>query len=329
MERNNSPSNLKQLLPSLPNELLEKILQHVDTDNLKPFLFLNKFSFRLVQKQVHKKVIFPSKQGITESDVIGFFERYGESVRTIVFPDELPVGAAIYAAIAQYCPKVSFLYSTNNESIGTLKNLCHSFKNVSFMTPLQDDERDYYFPNFRKTLNFYQLSDGRHMVFYRALKEKVVVFSRKKRFYAGANQPSSARISILQLFEGISSEFNHRNTFDSIFLSRIQVLHIRWPKNQAPLNSSQAQLLSRYCANVRVLAASAINKGALRLILNEWHSLASIIISSFLSDDIPQKIHSVNRVAINTIRNHKRVWYLDESSFNYMPYYFIGLYTNV
>ncbi|KAI8985174.1 hypothetical protein BDB01DRAFT_789189 [Pilobolus umbonatus] len=289
-----------------PNELLMLVIDFTEREYLSTYLFVSRFTFNLVHQRVYNKVIFSDNQGITEDDVISFCELYGPSLETIKLPSSITFSDDACLLLLQLCPKLNFL-QTNilPKQLKYILNFMHPF--MSFMVTHIPSEQinaeyiDAFEAPFQST-NFFPCCTSFFTFPSEIIPEKGSI-TQINHYY---HHPGALRNAILPTF-GSDLLSLTLNPFDL-------------------LTASVATSIVSKCPRLRYLAVPSVKAEGLWVLLRWCHTLATIIVGEdedYEESDDDTVAHPRllryrnhrrltmdmdNEKAIETIRNHKRVW---------------------
>ncbi|KAI7904888.1 uncharacterized protein BX663DRAFT_484960 [Cokeromyces recurvatus] len=309
-------------MTSLPNELLQRIIELTDQEYRIPYLFVCKFTFHLVRQRVYKKVIFPDDQDIKGIEIITFCQLYGLSLETIKLPQAKYFPDKVYQDILLLCPHLNFLQSNiHPKQLVECKpkmclNTCFMVTNLPYHLLMvhTDDEED--------TLPIFN-SNCQITVYFDCCPS---LFIFPSEFMPGK--------SLTQ----ISHYFHHPGALSNAILPTFGSDLLSLTLNPYDvLTSTVARLIVAKCTKLRYLVAPSVKAEGLWMLLRWCHTLAAIIVGydrnslPFNDEDFLQEMVDYNRHlqsrqaltelenerAVETIRHHKRVWCVHPNVYEY------------
>ncbi|GAA5798468.1 hypothetical protein EDC94DRAFT_654977 [Helicostylum pulchrum] len=299
-------------MTSLPNELLMRIIQLTDEQDLTEYLFVCKYTFHLVRQRVYKKVIFPDTQ-VTESDVISFFKLYANSIETVKLPQCHEFSTLVYEYILIHCPRLDFLQSSiYPKQLNRLKYLMRS--STCFMiTEIPVD-----------------LITHHDLDTFHSSVQTTTYFPCCPSFFIFPSELIPEKNSPLTQ---ISHYFHHPGALSNAILPTFGSDLIALTLNPYDvLTASVARLIVAKCPRLRYLVVPSVKAEGLWMLLRWCHTLAAIVVgddnSGMINEEEEEEeeeeqdhtrrlfIEIENQRSVETIQNHKRVWCVHSSFLN-------------
>ncbi|KAI9485939.1 MAG: hypothetical protein EXX96DRAFT_547081 [Benjaminiella poitrasii] len=316
-------------MASLPNELLQRIIELTDHAYIAPYIFVSKYTFQLVRQRVYRKVIFPDEQDIDGTDIITFCQLYGSSLETIKLPQAHYFSDEVYHHILTLCPNLNFLQSSIYP------------KQLARCIPP---------PKLPLTTCFMITELPCHLVSAGNQEDDILsLFSNDQSattaayyfdccssFFVFPNEVLPSK-TLTQ----ISHYFHHPGALSNAILPTFGSDLLALTLNPYDLlTSSVAQLIVAKCPKLRYLVVPSVKAEGLWMLLRWCHTLAAIIVGydrnslPFDDDDDMFFRHEMahynrhfqsrqtlteieNERAVETIRHHKRVWCVHSNTYEY------------
>lgn len=309
-------------MTSLPNELIQHIVQFTDQAHLTPFLFVCNYTFQLARQRVYKKVIFPNDRSIEAQVVLLFCQTYGQSLETIKLPQARYFEDAFYQQILTLCPRLDFLQSNiyPKQLVQCIPYMRHATCFLATDLPSH-------------LLAVEEESDDPLAVFQHT-HQTTTYFPCCPSFLIFPNEiPAQNTTTLTQ----ISHYFHHPGALSNAILPTFGADLLALTLNPYDvLTASIARLIVAKCPRLRYLVVPIVKAEGLWMLLRWCHTLAAIIVGydesssmSFDEDEEEQEpiptssgysrsilAEIENERAVETIQHHKRVWCIHYNNYN-------------
>ncbi|KAI8326957.1 hypothetical protein EDC96DRAFT_511036 [Choanephora cucurbitarum] len=270
-------------MTSLPNELLQNIIQLTEQPYLSPWLFVCKYTFQLVRHYAYKKVIFPDK-GIDAQTILSFCEIYGYSIETIKLPRQHYFPDTIYHRILQLCPQLDYLQS--NIYPNQLKSCLPHMHRQSTCFMATDIPHDMLFIQESLGEEENEMLQGYDMAMFHSDHQTITYFACCPSFFVFPNELRPEKNPALTQ---ISHYFHHPGALSNAILPTFGPDLLSLTLNPYDvLTSSVARLIVTKCPRLRYLVVPSVKAEGLWMLLRWCHTLCAIVVGhdgSFISFD--------------------------------------------